>query len=147
MRLVHRSPGLRFRTTFLALVSAQALHSLEEYAFHLYDVFPTARFVSGLVSPDLGRGFLIVNAALIVFGFCCYWWPVRRGWPSAVPIAWFWVGIEVVNGVGHPAWSLLSWGYRPGALTALLLLLPLALLLARQLIGHVNRRSLRGVKP
>ena len=97
-------------------------------------------FRSGLVSTDLGRGFLIVNVAFVLFGACCYWWPVRRGWPSAVPLAWLWVGIEVINGVGHPAWSLLRWGYTPGVLTALLLL-PLALLLARQLLGQMNRRS------
>lgn len=129
---------MRFRSTFLALVAVQALHSLEEYIFELYNVFPAARFVSGLVSQDLARGFLMANLSFIVFGLWCYGWPVRRGWPSAVPLAWFWVVIEVMNGILHPTWSLVRGGYAPGVLTALILL-PLALLLARQLLAERDR--------
>lgn len=88
---------MRLRSTFLALVAGQALHSLEEL-----------------------------------------WWPVRRGWPSAVPLAWFWVVIEMINGILHPAWSLVRRGYAPGVLAALVSL-PLALLLARQLLEQPNR--------
>jgi len=91
---------MMFKSTFLMLIMVQALHSLEEYAFRLYDVFPPATFVSSLFSSDLQRGFVTFNAGLVAFGFWCYWWPVRRGWPSAVPLAWLWVGIELLNGVG-----------------------------------------------
>ncbi len=70
-----------FRSTFLALVVVQALHSIEEYVFRLYEVFPPARFLSGLIYPDLETGFLIANVSFVVFGAFCYWWPVRRGWP------------------------------------------------------------------
>jgi len=91
---------MMFKSTFLMLIMVQALHSLEEYAFRLYDVFPPATFVSSLFSADLQRGFVTFNAGLVAFGFWCYWWPVRRGWPSAVPLAWLWVGIELLNGVG-----------------------------------------------
>jgi len=38
---------------------AQAAHSIEEYAGRLWESFPPARLVSGLVSPDLERGFII----------------------------------------------------------------------------------------
>ncbi|HSU14085.1 HXXEE domain-containing protein [Longimicrobium sp.] len=124
----------RTRAAFLALVTVQALHSAEEYAFRLYDVFPPARFVSGLVSGDPQRGFAIFNLALVAFGFGCWLVPVRRGWPSAIPLAWLWVGIEMLNGVGHPAWSLARGGYTPGVATALVLL-PLALLLAWRLVS------------
>lgn len=123
------------KSTFLALIGVQALHSVEEYVFHLYDVFPPAQFLSGLISEDIERGFLIANLAVIGFGVCCYWWPVRRGWPSAVPLAWIWVGIGFINGIVHPVWAVLQRGYTPGVVTALLLL-PLALLLAHQLLGH-----------
>ncbi|HET7229676.1 MAG TPA: HXXEE domain-containing protein [Longimicrobium sp.] len=123
---------MRLKPAFLALVSVQALHSAEEYAFRLYEVFPPARLVSGLISGDLRRGFLVFNAALVAFGFWCYLFPVRRNWPSAAAFAWLWVAIELVNGIGHPAWSVIQRGYTPGVVTALVLL-PLALLVARRL--------------
>lgn len=121
-----------FQALFLTLIVLQALHSIEEYVFRLYEVFPPARFVSGLISRNLQTGFVVFNVALVAFGVWCYLSPVRRRWPSAVPLAWLWVAIEVVNGIGHPAWSLMQGGYTPGVVTALLLL-PTALLLARRL--------------
>jgi hypothetical protein len=123
---------MSIKPTFLALIVVQACHSVEEYAFRLYDVFPPARFVSGLISDDLRRGFIIFNVGLVAFGIWCYLWPVRREWPTAAALAWFWVGIELVNGIGHPAWTLARRAYTPGVATALLLL-PLALLLAHRL--------------
>jgi uncharacterized protein with HXXEE motif len=126
--------------TFLALVITQALHSLEEYHFRLYEVFPPARFVSGLISDDHQRGFVIFNVGLVAFGVWCYVWPVRRHWPAAASFAWLWVGIELVNGIGHPMWSAIERGYTPGVVSALVLL-PLALLLAFQLSGQTTRVS------
>jgi Protein of unknown function with HXXEE motif len=123
----------RFQATFLALVLGQAAHSAEEYLGRLYDVFAPARFVSGMISQNLERGFLIVNAGLVLFGLWCFLWPVRRGWPSAVPLAWFWVTIELVNGIGHPMWSLFQRRYTPGVATAVILLI-VTLSLMRQLL-------------
>ena len=117
---------------FAALVVAQAAHSIEEYTFRLYDTFPPARFVTGLVSTDRARGFVVVNVALVAFGVWCLVWPVRRGSPSAARLVWVWIGIEVVNGVGHPLWSIAQGGYTPGVATAPVLLL-LALTLARRM--------------
>ncbi len=122
----------RFQRTFLALVVTQAAHSLEEYTGRLYDVFPPARYLSGLISQNLELGFAIVNVSIVVFGFWCFLWPVRRQWPSAVGLAWLWVAVELVNGVGHPLWSLSERGYTPGVATAPVLLI-LAVYLARQL--------------
>jgi hypothetical protein len=45
---------------------------------------------------------------------------------------WIWIAIELVNGVGHPLWSLVQGGYTPGVVTAPILLV-LALVLARRL--------------
>ena len=52
------------KNLFLALIVVQALHSVEEYVFKLFETFPPARFVSGLVSADLERGFVAINLAL-----------------------------------------------------------------------------------
>ena len=122
----------RIKTTFAALVAAQTAHSIEEYVGRLWESFPPARLLSGLISSDRELGFLILNAALVAFGCWCFLWPVRRGWPSAVGLMWAWAVIETINGVGHPLWSLRQGGYTPGVLTAPILL-ALALYLAYQL--------------
>jgi hypothetical protein len=131
----------RIQTAFGALVLMQAAHSVEEFAGRLWESFPPARFVSGLISADLERGF-IANVLLVSFGLWCWRWPVRRGWQSAVPIAWAWVAIEFVNGVGHPLWTLRQASYTPGVATAPGLLV-LALYLASQLLrSRLSRASL-----
>lgn len=127
-----RAVGPRFPVMFAALIAAQAAHSVEEYAGRLYESFAPAQFVSGLVSGNLERGFVIANVVLVSFGVWCLLWPVRRRWASAVSLAWVWVGVELVNGVGHPLWSIRQGGYTPGVVTAPVLL-ALALLLAREL--------------
>lgn len=135
-----RDASMRVKTLFLALVSTQALHSAEEYRFRLYEIFPPAQFVSGLISQNLERGFVIANVALLAFGLACYLGPVRHEWDMAVPLAWLWVAIELVNGVGHPAWSLMQGHYTPGTITAVPLLV-LAVALARQLLGSKRTRT------
>jgi hypothetical protein len=122
----------RARLAFAALVAAQAAHSVEEYAGRLWESFPPARFLTGLVSSDLETGFLILNIGLVAFGVWCLLWPVRRGWPSARTLASVWVVIETINGVGHPLWALRIGGYTPGVATAPILL-ALAVWLATEL--------------
>jgi hypothetical protein len=114
------------------------MHSVEEYLGRLWESFPPARFVSGLVSDDLERGFIVGNVVLVSFGVWCWLWPVRRGWRIAVPLAWAWAVVEIVNGIGHPLWSLRQGGYTPGVASAPVLLV-LALYLARQL--HRDSRA------
>jgi hypothetical protein len=110
------------RAAFLALVLTQTAHSIEEYRTRLYDVFAPARAVSGLVSADRRVGFAIVNAALVGFGIWCALVPIRAGWPSARGFAWAWALLESVNGSVHVLWALSAGAYRPGLLTAPLLL-------------------------
>jgi len=112
----------RFEAAFGALVVAQAAHSVEEYVGRLYESFPPARFVTGLVSANHQVGFLVVNTLLVAFGVWAFLWPVRRAWPSAAGVAAVWVIIELINGVGHPLWTLRQGGYTPGVATAPLLL-------------------------
>ncbi|MCI0459003.1 MAG: HXXEE domain-containing protein [Gemmataceae bacterium] len=111
----------RLQAAFGALVLAQSVHSAEEYVGRLWESFPPARMVSGLVSDDPARGFLLANLALVTAGLWCWLWPVRRHWRAAVPLAWVWVIIEVVNGIGHPLWSLQQRAYTPGVGTSPLL--------------------------
>ncbi len=123
---------MKSKNLFLALIVVQMLHSLEEYVFQLFETFPPARFVSGLVSADLSYGFAVINVVVVVLGIACYWWPVRHGWASATPIAWIWIVVELVNGFVHPTWSVIQQSYTPGLVTSLLFL-PLVVLLASRL--------------
>jgi hypothetical protein len=118
----------RFRATIAALVIAQAAHSVEEYCGRLYEVFPPARFVTGLISQNLRLGFVIFNASLVAFGAWCWLGPVRRRTPSLAGVTWLRVVIELINGVGHSLWSIQEMRYTPGVATApVLLVLAIAL--------------------
>ena len=115
----------------------QALHSIEEYLARLYEVFPPATFVGGLLSSNLQLGFVEFNAALVLFGVWCFPWPIRRRWPSTAIFAWFWVAMELVNGIGNPVCSLRELAYTPGVATAPMLLI-VALYMAWQLRAPAN---------
>lgn len=123
----------RSRLIFLALILTQAAHSVEEYAFRLYEVFAPARLVSSLVSDDLAAGFVIINTALVLAGLWCYGARVYRNHPSARGWAWFWTVLELINGMGHSIMALSRSRYFPGVLTAVPLLL-LSILLGISLI-------------
>jgi hypothetical protein len=129
----------RVKAPFGALVLAQAAHSTEEYVGRLWESFPPAAFLTGLVSSDREVGFLVINIALVAFGVWCFLWPVSRGWRSAKAVAWFWVVLQTINGLGHPVWSLRQGGYTPGVLTAPVLFV-LAMLLASRLLTPAARR-------
>jgi uncharacterized protein with HXXEE motif len=122
----------RFQLTFGALVLAQVAHSIEEYVSRLWESFPPALLLAGLISPDLRKNFLLLNILFVGFGVWCYVWPVRRQWKAAIGLAWLWAGIELVNGIGHSLWSLWRFGYSPGVITAPLLVI-LALYMMAQL--------------
>ena len=123
---------------FLGLVVAQAAHSVEEYAGRLWEVFPPATFLTGLISANHEIGFLVINIGLALVGVWAFVWPVRRGWPSAAALMWVWVVIELINGIGHPAWAIVQKSYTPGLITAPVLLV-LALLLLKQLRSQATR--------
>lgn len=106
---------------FFGLILTQAAHSLEEYRGRLWESFPPARLVTGLIASDHELGFIIFNTVLVAFGMWCVLVPVRLKWPSASSWIWLWVVVEAINGVGHLAWSLRRGHYTPGVLTAPLL--------------------------
>ena len=122
------------RAAFLWLIVAQAAHSVEESVFRLYDVLAPARFISALVSDDLGRGFAIANAVLVLAGALCYLWSVRPARPSARAVAWFWSLLELGNGIGHTAFAAARLGYFPGVATA-----PALLALSGYLLWQLGR--------
>jgi len=121
--LHHKRISQKASIAFLVLVIVQTAHSVEEYLFRLYEVFAPARFVSGLISADLPTGFIAFNVAFVMFGFWCYAVPVRKGLSTAIPLMWFWVVVEILNGIGHPVISIMERSYIPGTATAPFLLI------------------------
>jgi hypothetical protein len=101
---------------------AQVAHSVEEYLTKLYLVLSITRYVSGLVSSDLARGFLILNVGIAIAGLTCWAVPVRLGLPAARGFMWFWAILELCNGVAHISLALLWRGYFPGFATTPFLL-------------------------
>ena len=130
----------RGRNAFLALMLAQAAHSLEEYLFGLYEVFAPARFVSSLVSDDIATGFAILNVALVAFGAWCYLFRVRPGRASARLWVWPWVLVSLANGITHSTMAVIRGGYFPGVVTAPLLFI-LAAYIAVELLGGPGRAA------
>ena len=133
MKLVDK----KLSATFFLLVIFQGLHSIEEYFGKLWDVFPPARFLTGLISNNREIGFLIINIALFIFGIWCWLFPVRKGYASAAGFIWLWIIIEMINGIGHPLWALFEGRYEPGVITALPLLV-LSIYLGKRLVNFNN---------
>jgi hypothetical protein len=125
----------KIRIAFPALLIAQAAHSIEEYAFRLYDVFAPARFVSGLISSDLRTGFIVFNLGFLCFGLFTYAVLLRKASAAAVPLIWFWIVVEILNAVGHAAISIVEGAYVPGVATA-----PFLIVAAVYLLVQIKRR-------
>jgi hypothetical protein len=111
----------RSERLFLALVIAQAAHSVEEYVTRLFDAFAPARFLSGLISEDLAAGFIVLNSVVVLVGVGCYVGPVRTRGRAGWLVAATWVAIELANGSTHLVMAALRRGYFSGSLTAVLL--------------------------
>jgi hypothetical protein len=126
----------RLELNFAALLVVQALHSVEEYCGRLWVVFQPAAFISGLISDDHRLGFIVFNLILLTFGVWCFFWPIRRGRPAPGGVVAFWVAIELINGIGHPLWTLRQRAYTPGVITA-----PVLLLLAISLVWQYATRD------
>ena len=133
----------KIKWTFLILVLVQGLHSIEEYVGKLWENFPPARVLCSLVSDNLVTGFLIINIGLFVFGLWCWLFPIRKNYFYAQFLVWFWIVLELINGIGHPIWTIVQKAYTPGILTAPILLVIAIILLRKQLNEKTNAQSSR----
>ena len=135
--MVNKAVNKKLSTVFFLLVLFQGFHSVEEYFGKLWEVFPPARFLTGLVSNNRETGFIIINVGLFIFGIWCWFFPVRKAQASATGFIWLWIIIEMINGIGHPLWALFEGKYEPGVITALPLLI-LSIYLGKQLAQIKN---------
>ncbi len=115
---------------------AQSAHSMEEMGTCLYDFFWIATgWLHARVSvvPQFRMSpqrFAMINMAIIavLLGSVPF---VSGGRRWAIALAWVAAVIEILNGTGHLAGTLVFGGYVPGAATAPLLLLTGILLLTQ----------------
>jgi len=119
------------KITFLILVLFQGLHSTEEYMGKLWEVFAPAKFLTGLFSEDHQTGFLIANIGIFVIGICCWLLLYSKFESVAIKVVWVFIVIEIINGIGHPLWSLYQKNYTPGVFTTPLLLVTALILVYR----------------
>lgn len=117
------APWTRLVTLFLLLGLAQAAHSMEEMASHLYDflwtmtgmihawlpIYPQFRF-----SPDT---FAVLNMLFITVMLASVSAVrARHSWALILVVV---AGvIEILNGIGHLTFAFVFHGYVPGAVTA-----------------------------
>ena len=116
---------------FAFLIASQAMHSLEETWFGLYDRLPYINWIDTFVDGGAFVFFVLGNTAFVLFGCWCYVARVKRKAPGTGFFVMLWVTIEVLNGILHPTWSLIADAYIPGTVTA-----PVLLLIALLLFWH-----------
>jgi hypothetical protein len=114
---------------FLGLAITQAVHSVEEFCFRLFEVFAPARYLSGLISDNPAFGFAVLNGLIVALVFWTYFFRVRPAAGSATTWLRGWSVVELGNGIGHISFAAGTGGYIPGAYTApFLIVFSLALL-------------------
>ena len=100
------------------MILLQAIHSVEEYIFKLYEVFPPMQ-AAYRNTPELSQAaFITFNLLLLLFGlFCFFYWvqPARKG---ARVVVWVWIVIQTATFAAHLVWAILIGGYNPGLATA-----------------------------
>lgn len=126
------------KRAFLLLAFLQALHSLEEYMFELWEHLAPARIVSSFVSDNLPVGFAVVNVAIVALIFWTYFSAVRKDISASRGLVWFWAILETLNGAGHIGFGLSAGGYFPGLYSA-----PLLLLTGVYLLVELGRTGIR----
>jgi hypothetical protein len=130
----------RIGLAFLALVVLQAFHSVEEYAFKLYEVFPPMVYLYR-DAPQLAQpAFIAFNIFLFVAGMICLFrwvWPGRRG---AVLVVWIWIAGEAFNATVHVLWWIVAERYNPGLVTGILFV-PIVIYLTRLNIDNSRREN------
>jgi hypothetical protein len=110
----------RIKTAFLLMILLQAIHSVEEYIFKLYEVFPPMLFAYRN-SPELAQAaFITFNLVLFLFGLICFFYWVQPTRKGARVIVWAWIMIQIATFAAHLVWAILIGGYNPGLATAVL---------------------------
>ena len=129
------------RITFLLIALVQGLHSIEEYIGKLWEVYPPATYICGLVSANLENGFIIINISLFIVLMLIWVATLSKNF-SAKPLLWLWSFLELINGAGHSVWAIMERSYVPGLFTAPILFI-LALIMLRLLTNPIKKHLVK----
>ena len=110
------------KAVFFLLIVFQTLHSIEEYYYSLWEVLAPARFISLLINENVVVGFVTINVSIVLFGFWTYFYPLSHRWRTMQVFLWFWILLELGNGIAHVIFAIQTRGYFPGIYSAPLLL-------------------------
>ena len=108
----------RIKTAFLVMVLLQGIHSVEEYIFKLYEVFPPMQFIYQDAPESARLAFITFNLLLFLFGLACFFYDVRPAGNGAKTVIWIWIAIQLATLAAHVIWAILIGGYNPGLATA-----------------------------
>jgi len=107
----------RIKIAFLTMISLQAVHSIEEYIFKFYEVFPPMQFIYR-DAPDLAKsGFVTFNLLLFLFGIICFFYWVQPARKGARVVIWVWIAIQLATIASHAIWVMSVGDYHPGLAT------------------------------
>ncbi|NNL91511.1 MAG: HXXEE domain-containing protein [Saprospiraceae bacterium] len=104
---------------------------MEEFTGRLWESFPPAEALCGLISDDHETGFLTINISILLFGLASYLFFLKKNNSLSNLIIWFWIVIGFVNGIGHFVWSIIQTAYTPGLATSQAVFLATILLLIK----------------
>ncbi len=127
--------SIPIRTTFIILILFQGLHSIEEYIGKLWKIFSITELFRNFVFGNIETCFIVINIGLFIFGLWCWLVPVRRNYIFARKLIWFWIVIEMMNGIGHSILAIYKRAYIPGVATSPILLIT-AVYLIHQLLRN-----------
>ncbi|MFQ6088805.1 MAG: HXXEE domain-containing protein [Candidatus Methanofastidiosia archaeon] len=112
------------------LIGLQALHSLEEFSFGFYDVFPLISFMAGFFKTMPQAVFGILNLQLLLFLIIIWILSLLgKGWFRMFVLVFS--TIELFNGIFHLSVALITLKYYPGAVTGSFMI-PMSLYLLRE---------------
>lgn len=118
---------LSLASTFLIMIVVQAVHAIEEFLFHFWDVFPPMRAVYGGTPGPGERVFIAFHALLIGIGLWSYRRWVRAGGASARTVVRWGIIVQSFTVLLHAAWFLTELRYQPGLATTPLFVPAIAL--------------------
>lgn len=120
------------KTLFLILIIIHIFHAIEEYFGKVWTYLIPAETLSTLLSKNVQYGYIMINSGLLLLGLWISIFALRNNYPFAKYLVWFWIILELLNGITHPIIAIWQWEYIPGLITAPALFL-LAFTLAKSM--------------
>ena len=128
---------MKTKKYWIYLIIAWSIHNLEEALTMLKwlgineAILPYTKFIPvSIMQQTLPIALIIATLLLILIPVLA----IYKKWDNR--IFGIVLGICLINAIGHILISIVTWGYSPGVITALLINLPLSIFIIRQLFKY-----------